>query len=72
MRAGDLSGGGGNIYDPETGSSLGLNRVAFPGAQIPANRIDPIAARILQDVPLPNRPGFANNYYATAGRSDRT
>jgi hypothetical protein len=66
MRAGDLSGGGGNIYDPATGTSLGLNRVAFPGAQIPANRIDPIAARILQDVPLPNREGFSNNYYATA------
>lgn len=66
MRAGDLSGGGGNIYDPATGTELGLNRVAFPGAQIPANRIDPIAARILQDVPLPNREGFSNNFYATA------
>ncbi len=66
MRAGDLSGGGGNIYDPETGTPLGLNRVAFTGAQIPANRIDPISARILQSVPLPNRDGFANNYYATA------
>jgi hypothetical protein len=66
MRAGDLSGGGGNIYDPATGTPLGLNRVAFAGARIPANRIDAIAARILQDVPLPNRAGFANNYYATA------
>ncbi|MBP6820026.1 MAG: TonB-dependent receptor [Acidobacteria bacterium] len=66
MRAGDLSGGGGNIYDPATGTPLGLNRVAFTGAQIPANRIDPIAAKVLSYVPLPNREGFANNYYATA------
>ncbi len=66
MRAGDLTGGGVNIYDPETGNNLGQNRVAFPGAVIPTNRIDPIAARILQSVPLPNRDGFANNYYATA------
>ncbi len=66
MRAGDLSGGGVNIYDPETGNNLGQNRTLFAGAIIPTNRIDPIAARILQDVPLPNRDGFANNYYATA------
>ncbi|MGH9852040.1 MAG: TonB-dependent receptor domain-containing protein, partial [Blastocatellia bacterium] len=66
MRAGDLSGGGGNIYDPATGTALGLNRVAFANARIPASRIDPIAARVLQDVPLPNREGFSNNFYATA------
>lgn len=66
MRAGDLSGGGGNIYDPATGTALGLNRVAFPGAKIPSNRIDPIAAKILSFVPLPNRPGYTSNFYATA------
>lgn len=66
MRRGDLSGGGVNIYDPETGNSLGANRALFAGGVIPANRIDPIAAKILKDVPLPNREGFANNYYATA------
>ncbi len=66
MRTGDLSDGGVNIYDPTTGTPIGLNRVAFANARIPANRIDPIAAKILESVPLPNREGFANNYYATA------
>ena len=66
MRAGDLSAGAVNIYDPATGTPLGLNRVAFANARIPASRISPIALKILKDVPLPNRDGFANNYYATA------
>jgi hypothetical protein len=69
MRAGDLSGGAVNIYDPATGTAVGLNRVAFPDARIPDARIDPIAKRILQDLPLPNRAGLANNLYATAPTS---
>ena len=35
------------IYDP-------LTQLPFPGNQIPANRIDPIAKRIMEYVPLPN------------------
>jgi hypothetical protein len=47
QRAGDFSGGAA-IRDPLTG-------VAFPGNVIPANRIDPIAAKILDSyIPLPN------------------
>lgn len=66
MRNGDLSGGGVGIFDPATGDNLGRNRTAFANGIIPATRIDPIAKLILKDLPLPNRPGFANNYYATA------
>jgi hypothetical protein len=66
MRNGDLSGAGVNIYDPATGNVNGTNRTAFNGGIIPAARIDPIAKLILKDLPLPNRPGFTNNYYATA------
>jgi outer membrane receptor protein involved in Fe transport len=66
MRAGNLSAGGVNIYDPATGNPNGTNRTAFAGAIIPSNRIDPIAALILKDLPLPNRAGNANNFYATA------
>ncbi len=66
MRNGDLSGGGLGIYDPATGNTIGQNRTAFAGGIIPAARIDPIAKLILKDLPLPNRPGFTNNYYATA------
>ena len=47
QRAGDFSGGAA-IRDPLTGA-------AFPGNVIPANRIDPIAAKILDSyIPLPN------------------
>ncbi|HEX9005325.1 MAG TPA: TonB-dependent receptor [Blastocatellia bacterium] len=66
MRNGDLSGGGLGIYDPATGNVIGQNRTAFTGGIIPNNRIDPIAKLILKDLPLPNRPGFTNNFYATA------
>ncbi|HQR34025.1 MAG TPA: TonB-dependent receptor [Blastocatellia bacterium] len=66
MRNGDLSGGGLGIYDPATGNAIGQNRTAFTGGIIPSNRIDPIAKLILKDLPLPNRAGFTNNYYATA------
>lgn len=66
MRAGDLSLGGLAIYDPATGASNGTGRTAFAGGIIPDSRIDPIAKLILKDLPLPNRAGTANNYYATA------
>ncbi len=65
MRNGDLSGGLG-IFDPATGDSIGRNRTEFAGGIIPAGRIDPIAKLILKDLPLPNRTGFTNNFYATA------
>ncbi len=66
MRAGNLSGGGLGIYDPATGNAIGQNRTQFAGGIIPTARIDPIAQAILKDLPLPNRAGFTNNYYATA------
>lgn len=66
MRNGNLSGGGLAIYDPTTGNAIGQNRTAFAGGIIPANRIDPIAKLILKDLPLPNRAGFTNNFYASA------
>lgn len=67
MRRGDLSGAGTiGIYDPATGNANGTGRTAFTGNQIPTARLDPIALAILKDMPLPNRSGFTNNYYATA------
>jgi hypothetical protein len=55
-RAGDLSASTATITDPTTGNG-------FPGNQIPANRISPIAQKILSLVPLPNLPGLNQNYY---------
>jgi hypothetical protein len=60
-RHGDLSSVSVQIRDPLTG-------LPFPGNQIPANRISPIAQRILNDAanyPLPNRSvagGVAGNF----------
>lgn len=66
MRNGDFSQLGVDIFDPATGDSFGRNRTAFNNRTIPSVRIDPIAKLILKDVPLPNRAGLTNNYYATA------
>jgi hypothetical protein len=66
MRNGILSGGAVRVFDPATGDLIGRNRTEFAGGVIPASRIDPIARKILQDLPLPNIAGrtgtnIANN-----------
>lgn len=68
FRNGDLSAGGFNIYDPQTGNADGTGRSQFnyqgrPNVIDPA-RISPIAKNILALVPLPNVPGagLTNNY----------
>jgi hypothetical protein len=77
------------LYDPATIQATGtgtFSRQPFPGNIIPANRINPVAQRILALYPLPNQdqPGTngANNffqsgkalenYWATIGRVDHT
>ena len=56
-RNGDLSGLGAVIVDPFTSAP-------FPGAQIPSNRISPVARQILSLYPAANLPGDAGNYLA--------
>jgi hypothetical protein len=58
-RTGNLTGQAA-IYDPLT--TRGMLRDPFPGNQIPASRIDPVARNILAFYPQPNLPGVANNY----------
>ncbi len=61
-RTGDLSVAPSPIYDPNTGDpNTGIGRIAFQGNQIPGNRINPVSAKILSLVPLPNAPGLTNN-----------
>jgi len=59
LRNGDLSAYSGSIKDPNTG-------LAFPGNQIPADRISPLAKNVLTHLfPLPNTGApnaIANNY----------
>ncbi len=56
------------IYDPATTRQAGnaFVRDPFPGNKIPANRINPIAAKLMELFPLPNAAGDAvtraNNY----------
>ena len=59
MRNGDFSGAGVTIRDPQTGQP-------FPGNQIPTNRLDPIAIKLLELYPEPNIPGagLSRNYLA--------
>jgi outer membrane receptor protein involved in Fe transport len=65
MRNGDFSASPTPIYDPATGAANGSGRTAFTGNQIPRERFDPIALKLLADLPLPNQAGLADNYYAT-------
>lgn len=54
MRRGDLSQSNTTIYDPGTGSPNGVGRTAFTGNIIPADRISPVARRLLDALPMPN------------------
>jgi hypothetical protein len=73
MRAGDFTGLP-PIYDPATTtlSSTGTYvRTPFTNNQISPSRFDPAAAAVQSYYPLPNLPGFTNNYYY-ANPSPRT
>jgi len=56
------------IYDPSTGRTVGSRTVRdpFPGNRIPANRIDPVAAKLITFYPeanrLPDDLSGANNF----------
>jgi hypothetical protein len=43
-------------------------RTALPGSVVPKSQMNPVAVRVMQDIPLPNQPGDAvtklNNWYA--------
>jgi hypothetical protein len=71
-RTGDFSDVNARLFDPLTGNVNGSGRTEFAGSVIPANRISPIAAKVMALVPLPNLPGYTSNYYASGpGSLDR-
>jgi hypothetical protein len=75
FRSGDFSAAPTIIYDPDTGNSDGTGRTPFPNNRIPADRISPIASRILSHVPLPNLAGIplgGTNYEIPYVREKRT
>jgi outer membrane receptor protein involved in Fe transport len=60
MRAGNFNGVA-TIYNPATYNSATNTRAQFPGNQIPATQLDPVATNLLAIIPLPNLPGNKNN-----------
>jgi len=64
MRAGDFSGLPA-LIDPVTGA-------AFPGNQIPANRIDTASTALLPYIPLPNLPGSSRNFHNASTAASAT
>lgn len=72
LRRGDFSAAPNPIYDPATGDINGNGRTPFPGNQIPADRINPISAQLLDQLPLPNLTNAdgslreTNNYFTQA------
>jgi Carboxypeptidase regulatory-like domain/TonB dependent receptor len=53
--------GGATIYDPASNANPAL-RTPFPNNTIPAGRIDIAALELINRMPLPDGPGFANNF----------
>ncbi len=53
--------GGSIIYDPTTNDNPAM-RAPFPNNVIPAGRIDMAALELISRMPLPDGPGFVNNF----------
>ncbi len=63
------------IFDPATtrpGLPGQFIRDPFPGNRIPAERLDPIAQRVLQFLPPPNRAELVNNFVLNNTRRNDT
>ena len=65
MRMGDFSGAA-VIFDPN--NTTGGQRQPIPNNRIQAPRLDGVATALLQQVPLPNLPGVAQNLRATGSQ----
>ncbi len=62
-RRGDFSGlPGVTLYDPTTGTADGKGRTPFLNNLIPANRISPVASKILPLLVAPNASGLDSNF----------
>lgn len=60
------------IYDPTTTQPGTYKRTPFANNTIPANRINPVAAKVIQYYPLPNIPGTSNNYMVSVATPSST
>ena len=62
-RAGNFSGLS-TIFDPTTGTATGQNRTPYANNSIPTQLLNPSTLKMQSLVPLPNRPGNSNNFFA--------
>ncbi len=67
MLAGDMSGSGTPIYDPNTGNPDGSGKTPYPNNMIPPNQLNPIISKLTPLIPKPNLPGIVNNYFVNQG-----
>jgi hypothetical protein len=68
----NFTGTGITVYDPASNPDPS-KRTPFANNTIPRNRIDIAAIEILKRLPLPNQPGFTNNFAAAGvGEFNRT
>jgi hypothetical protein len=75
MRNGDFSDPAlTEIFNPATGNPNGTGRTQFPGNRIPSSQLNPIAAKLVDEVPLPNNnltaagtEKYVNNYLESTG-----
>jgi hypothetical protein len=73
FRNGDFSGAATTIYDPATGNPDGTGRQPFPGNIIPADRISPIARKLLGFLPAPNvNAAIGQINYETLGTREKS
>lgn len=74
QRSGNFTEVANGIYDPLTGAVNSTGRTAFPGNVIPADRISPIAQRLIGFIPLPNIPTapYGQTNYTKAQVRERT
>lgn len=63
IRSGDMSASPTPIYDPATGAANGTGRTPFPGNQVPAARMDPIALRMQSMLPDPTYDSLTANLF---------
>ena len=75
MRVGNF-GAVRDIFDPLTlradpTVATGFTRQPFANRQIPANRFDPVMARLLSAYPVAQRPGLVNNHITNPGEKQR-
>jgi len=58
----NVAPGGGNIFNPATGTPQGTGRTAFTGNLIPIGMISPAAQKILAALPDPQNSNVLNNF----------